>query len=175
MKKLVPILFYCLATIVAIILIAGYVKLSSTQGELADRIAEHQLSLMSDQKQYAKCYNSVNYGVATINDVSLSYLTFDSSEEHINKLHQIENDFKIKVQLECSSKISEYEEKHNAYVSSVNEYEASGWINFLIGGGVIETDVSELSPANVRMRAGNPLTTLIFTKEDVENYFAQNI
>lgn len=175
MHKVVPIVLSVLAFIILAGLVTGYISLSSQQGKLAQQVTKSQTVLLTTGDQYAKCYNSVNYGSSTVMDVSLTYLKYNSTDAEKEKLNQIESDFMAEVEDRCSTKISAYEDEYKQYETSVKEYEESGWINFLVGGSVVETPPEDLSPSRVRMNAGFPLTTLIFTKEEVNQYFAERV
>jgi hypothetical protein len=175
MNKVVSIIFSLIGVLILAGLVIGYVSLSSKQGKLAERVTKSQTTLIASEDEYAKCYNSVNYGSSTVMDVSLSYLKYDSTDAEKEKLNQIESDFMNEIEATCTKAVSDYEDEYRRYESSVVEYEKSGWINFLIGGGVVETSTGDLAPDRVRMNAGFPLTTLIFTKEDVQKFFDQRV
>ena len=175
MNKVVPIVLSSLAFLILVGLIIGYVILSSKQGKLAESVTKSQTLLLASGDQYAKCYNSVNYGSSMVMDVSLTYLKWNSSEAEKTRLDQIETDFMTEVEEKCNSKVSAYENEYKAYEAKVAEYEKSGWINFLVGGSVVGTNAEDLSPSRVRMNAGFPLSTLIFTKEEVNQYFAERV
>ncbi len=77
--------------LIAGVLIIGV--LSGVKGAPSMEVAnKHTLAMayMGENKEsYAKCYNSINYGSSTIGKVSLSYLTYNTTDATKAKLKSI--------------------------------------------------------------------------------------
>jgi hypothetical protein len=173
MKKIVTIIVTSLLFIGAAYI---YITLSTKQNDSNEQIAHLKSRLLISSKQYAKCYNSINYGSYMVGDVSLSHLRFDSTDAEKAHLKSIESDFINTVKKQCNNTVREYEQTYKDYFNKSSEAESLGWIAFLIGGTTVASEqVDELGPQLVRFNAGDPLTYFIFTKQDVEEFYRQKL
>ena len=177
MFKRIAIITSSILLVVAVVSIGfAYFSLSNKQGQINERAISLQNELLSSGDDYAKCYNSINRGSFTINDVSLSYLRYDSTDAEKDKLNSISSDFMDGIKKQCETKVSDYEDNYQKLSDTIKESNQTAWVSFLIGGNqVTDRDLSGLSPTYVRFNAGDPLTYMIFTKQDVEQYFSDRI
>lgn len=171
--------------ILGALLLIGIVSLFATtpppvKPETTDQYTTAQAYLAKNVENYARCYNSINYGSSMVSDIRFSYLRFNSSDQEKQRLTQIETTFNEKTKQHCNVVVSEYEKNFNEYTvagETITNSESS-WRSKLFGSTTLPStkyDPSAYEPSLVRIRAGNPLDTFIFTRADVEQYFESQL
>lgn len=163
-----------LGVIVVGALVVGYLFFGSTDPSLEKKHLLLGASLNANRDEYAKCYNSINYGSTTVGTVSISYLMNYS----VDRLHEIENAFMEQVNQKCEKPVADYEKEYKEFAELDEKLSTeSGWKSFVFGGGNSPRtfNPNDLEPSTVRMTSGNPLTNVIFTKEEVEKFFQEKL
>ena len=133
-----------------------------------------------NKDRYVTCYNSVNNGATVIGRVSMGYLAYETAgASFVDKLNATEEKFKTQVGTECKPSIDGYESNFKTYVTTSNEIaKAQQSVLDKMLGGKPEADPAELrefEPSMIRFHGGNPFENLIFTEEDVKQFFVAEL
>lgn len=136
--------------------------------------------MSKNKDRYVTCYNSVNNGATVIGRVSMSYLTYETAgTSFVDKLNATEDKFKSQVETECKPTIDGYESNFKTFTITSNEIaKAQQSVLDKLLGGKPEADPAELrefEPSVIRFHGGNPFTNLIFSEEDVKQFFVAEL
>lgn len=136
--------------------------------------------MSKNKERYVTCYNSVNNGATVIGRVSMSYLTYETAGTgFVDKLNAAEEKFKSQVETECRPSVDGYESKFKTYAATSNEIaKAQQSVLDKMLGSKPEADPVELrefEPSMIRFHGGNPFENLIFTEEDVKQFFVAEL
>lgn len=154
---------------------------NSEQAAKEQKLFLLEATMYKSTDKYAECYNSINYGTTMIGNVRLDIIgqNFGNDSITIERLDKIEESFMDGVKAECNATVADYENKYVEYKRLSDETsETANWLSFLVGGSQNQTignKLTEFEPSMVRVLSGNSLENFIFTKEDVEKYFREQL
>lgn len=166
-------------TLVGLVLVAGILaNISGTPDfEITSKNTLAKAYMDKNKDRYATCYNSVNNGATVIGRVSMSYLTYETAgTSFVDKLNATEEKFKSQVETECKPSIDGYEANFKTYTTTANEIAKTqqSVLDKMLGGKpeLDPAELREFEPSMIRFLGGNPFENLIFTEEDVKQFFA---
>lgn len=149
----------------------------------SDDMREYTLSkayLEKNTEQYARCYNSVNYGVSGLTDVEIALMG-----EHLNDprvtaetMKPVEASFMNGIKQKCDKAISDYESAYKK-VETVQEKSESlkiGWRTFVFGGSdqkIPANEISQYSPERARMTLA--FNDYVFTADEVKSFYKEQL
>jgi hypothetical protein len=144
---------------IAVLLVVGVIENehSKPAGDKVNRATLASAYLEKNKDNYAKCYNSINYGPSVVGDVGLGHYSYNSTDEEKAKIKAVENDYNQQIKSKCQKPVTDYESEYQAYKQNTNE------------------SIDTYQPSVVRVQAGNPLDNFIFTRADVEQYFNEKL
>ena len=167
--------------LIAGVLIIGV--LSGVKGtpsmEITNKNTLAKAYMEKNKESYAQCYNSINYGSSTIGKVSLSYLTYNTTDATKAKLKATEDSYAKKIKEQCQKQVTDYETSFKDYKSTSEEIAKSSQslLNKMMGGkpDVDASDLRQYDPPVVRLTSGFALTNTVFTEQDVTDYFKEQM
>ena len=136
--------------------------------------------LAKNAEQYARCYNSVNYGVSGLTDIEVALMG-----EHLNDprvtmetMKPVETSFMNSIKQKCDKPISDYESayKKAEAVQEKSESLKVGWRTFMFGGGnqsIPASEILQYSPASARMRVA--FNDYIFTADEAKAFYREQL
>jgi len=149
----------------------------------SDDLREYTLNkayLEKNTEQYARCYNSVNYGVSGLTDVEIALMG-----EHLNDprvtaetMKPVEVSFMNSIKQKCDKAIRDYEYAYKK-VESVQEKSESlkmGWRTFVFGGfdqKIPAGEISQYSPEHARMTLA--FNDYVFTADEVRSFYKEQL
>ena len=132
--------------------------------------------LEKNKDSYAKCANSIGGE----GDILIGRVAFNKLRSYsLDRLNSIEDSYKAQINEQCSKPVTDYEENYAALERTEKEIASSsqsllakfmGW-----QAEVNDSKLRAYQPNLVKFTAGNPLTNLVFTEADVEQYFTDNL
>lgn len=149
----------------------------------SDDMRDYTLSkayLAKNTEQYARCYNSVNYGISGLTDVELELMGeyFNDPRVSSETMKPVEQSFMNEIKQKCDKSISDYEsayEKADA-IQSKSESLNVGWRTFVLGGGnraIPSSDISQYSPSHARLETS--FNDYVFTDQEATEYFKKQL
>lgn len=136
--------------------------------------------LAKNTEQYARCYNSVNYGVSGLTDVEIALMG-----EHLNDprvtaetMKPVEASFMNGIKQKCNRAMSDYESAYKK-AESVQEKSESlkvGWRTLVFGGGsqsIPANEILQYSPASARMTVA--FNNYVFTAEEAKAFYKEQL
>lgn len=149
----------------------------------SDDMRDYTLSkayLAKNTEQYARCYNSINYGTSTLTDIELSLMSEHFNDPRVSSetMKPIQQSFMNEVKQKCDKSINDYEsayERANAIQSKSKSLKV-GWRTFVLGGGnlsIPSSEVSQYAPANARMVVA--FNGYIFTAEEAKEFYEEQL
>lgn len=149
----------------------------------SDDMSDYTLSkayLAKNTEQYARCYNSVNYGTSGLIDVELALTSeyFNDQRVSSESMEPVEENFMNTVKQKCDKPISDYESAYNKaqVIQEKSEKLSFGWRTFVFGGSsqsIPASEVLQYSPANVRMSLA--FNDYIFTEAEVKLFYKEQL
>jgi hypothetical protein len=172
-KRLLVIAGLAIVTLIGVGIVASIS--SPVDSELVSKNTLAKAYLDKNGEDYARCYNSINYGSTVINSVTLSYTNYDTPEAEMQKIKATEAGFAQKIKDQCQKNVDEYESNFKAYQTSTTELEKSSesLLSKMLGMNSRDnaSGASKYEPSLVRLKAGSPFTLLVFTEDDVATYY----
>lgn len=136
--------------------------------------------LAKNTEQYARCYNSVNYGISELTDVELALMSeyFNDPRVSSETMKPVEQSFVDGIKQKCDKSINDYESAYNKAeaVQQKSESLKVGWRTFVFGGGnqsIPASEISEYSPASARMKV--PFNDYMFTVDEVKKFYMEQL
>ena len=136
--------------------------------------------LAKNTEQYARCYNSVNYGVSGLTDIEIALMG-----EHLNDprvtaetMKPVETSFLNDIKQKCNKSISDYESayKKAEVVQAKSEGLKVGWRTFVFGGGnqsIPANEILQYSPASARMAVA--FNDYVFTANEAKAFYKEQL
>lgn len=136
--------------------------------------------LEKDAGHYARCYNSVNYGISGLTDIELALMSEHFNDPRVNSetMKPVEQRFINEIKQKCDKIIDDYESayKKAETIQSRSESLKLGWRTFVFGGGnqsIPSGEISQLAPANARMTVA--FNDYIFTAEEAKGFYEEQL
>ena len=149
----------------------------------SDDISDYTLSkayLAKNTEQYARCYNSVNYGTSGLIDVELALTSEYFNDQRVSSetMKPVEESFMNTVKQKCNKPIADYESAYNkAQVIQEKSGNLSvGWRTFIFGGSgqsIPASEVLQYSPARARMSVA--FNDYIFTEDEAKVFYKEQL
>ena len=175
MDRILSVTKYFVFAIIGIIILAAFVYTNNKVGALSENYADSRMYLTLNSDKYIRCYNTTNYGQSMLMDVTIDRLKFDTTDTVKEKMNQLEKDF-LAIQIKnCGNTVDKYEQEYKNFTTSIQEYDQLGLLKLFGSSSAPLEDDDSLNPARLRFSAGNPLTTLTYTREEAEKYFDDNL
>lgn len=165
--------------VVAVLILVGLNEAHGTPS--TDTANKHTLALAyldKNRDSYAKCARSVDYGDTVISDVVLENTHYGMTQAEQDHLHQLAADFKAQVKQQCDEPIADYRQNYTTYKQTEQQIakDTQSVFNKMLGDKpeVDEASLRQYNPDTLKLMGGDPLSDYVFTKADVEQYFAAN-
>lgn len=134
--------------------------------------------LDKNKDSYAKCARSVDYGDTVISDVVLENTHYGMTQTEQNHLQQLAADFKAQVKQQCDKPIADYKQNYATYKQTEQQIakDTQSVFSKILGNKpeVDEASLRQYDPDTLKLTNGDPLSDYVFTKADVEQYFAEH-
>ena len=149
----------------------------------SDDMRDYTLSkayLAKNTEQYARCYNSVNYGTSGLTDIELALTSeyFNDPRVSSETMKPVEQSFMNGIRQKCDKSINDYESAYKK-VEAVQQKSESlkvGWKTFVFGGGnqsIPSSEVSQYSPASARMTVA--FNDYVFTADEAKTFYREQL
>ena len=149
----------------------------------SDDIRDFTLSkayLAKNTEQYARCYNSVNYGTSVLTDIELALMSeyFNDPRVSSETMKPVEQSFMNGIKQKCDKSINDYESAYKK-VEAIQQKSESlkvGWRTFVFGGAnqsIPPSEISQYSPANARMTVA--FNDNIFTADEAKMFYKDQL
>lgn len=168
---------------ICVLVVAGLLFLFPGDAMSSDDVLHYTLGkayLEKNTKQYARCYNSVNYGTSGLTDVELALMSeyFNDPRVSSETMKPVEQSFMDGIKQKCDKSINDYESAYNKAeaVQQKSESLKVGWRTFVFGGGsqsIPSSEISQYSPASARMTVA--FNDYIFTEQEARDYFQSQL
>lgn len=162
-----------------VLVVIGLLFLFPVDAMSSDDMRDYTLSkayLAKNTEQYARCYNSVNYGTSGLMDIELALMSeyFNDPRVSSETMKPVEQSFMSGIKQKCDESINDYESayKKAEAVQHKSESLKVGWRTFVFGGGsqsIPSSEVSQYSPASARMTV--PFNDYIFTSDEAKTFY----
>ena len=136
--------------------------------------------LAKNTEQYARCYNSVNYGTSGLTDVELALMSEHFNDPRVSSvtMKPVEQSFMNEVKQKCDKSINDYESayKKAEAIQGKSESLKVGWRTFVFGGGnqsIPSSDISQYSPSSARLKVS--FNDYVFTEQEAAEYFRKQL
>jgi len=136
--------------------------------------------LMKNTEQYARCYNSVNYGASGLIDIELAFMSeyFNDPRVTSDAMKPVKGSFLKGIKQECDKSISDYESAYKTAeeIQTKSESLSVGWRTFVFGGSnqsIPASEVSQYSPARARMSLA--FNDYIFTDDEAKMFYKERL
>lgn len=136
--------------------------------------------LAKNTEQYARCYNSVNYGISGLTDIEITLMGEYLNDPRVTSetMKPVETSFLNGIKQKCNKSISDYESayKKAEAVQAKSKGLKIGWRTFVFGGGdqsIPANEILQYSPASARMRIA--FNDYIFTKDEVKAFYKEQL
>lgn len=149
----------------------------------SDDMQEYTLSkayLAKNTVQYARCYNSVNYGASGLGDVEISLMSeyFNDPRVSSERMKQVKQSFMNGIKQKCGKPINDYESayKKAETIQSKSENLKVGWRTFVFDGGnqlIPSSEIYQYVPANARMTIA--FNDYVFTFDEAKTYYVKQL
>lgn len=145
-----------------------------------DRTSEYfalRNDLQGKKSDYAKCYNSVNYGKTALDrefKYGMKYIQADESDDDLKLFNRTQEIFMDSINMKCNPVINRYENSYSLAEEIYSTEEARGiWEDYLfnIFPSPSLPNMQEYNPSVVRFQDGFALTNFVFTEEDVDKMY----
>jgi len=145
-------------------------------------VEDHTLAkayMDKNKEQYAKCYNSINYGKSSLFRTTTSYIHYGQTESEVERIKQVEQSFMDEVKQRCEKQVNDYEMNYDKYLKATEGIAKQNvsLLDKMMGNTKTDTssETREYQPSMVRLTEGNGLTNLVFTEDEVKNYYKQKL
>ena len=149
----------------------------------SDDMREYTLSkayLEKNAEQYARCYNSVNYGASGLTDIEIALMSeyFNDPRVSSETIKPVEQRFMNGIKQKCDKSINDYESAYKK-AETVQQKSGSlkvGWRTFVFGGGnqsIPSSEISQYSPASARMTVA--FNDYIFTADEAKAFYREQL
>jgi len=168
---------------ICVLIVAGLFFIFPGDVMSSDDMRDYTLSkayLSKNIEQYARCYNSVNYGTSGLIDIELALMSEHFNDPRVSSemMKPVEQSFMNEIKLKCDKPIDDYEsayEKADA-IQNKSEILSVGWRTFVFGGGnqsIPSGEISQYAPASVRMAVA--FNDYIFTADEVRVFYKERL
>lgn len=168
---------------ICVLVVAGLLFMFPGDTMSSDDMRDYTLSkayLSKNTEQYARCYNSVNYGTSGLIDIELALMSEHFNDPRVNseKMKPVEQSFMNEIKQKCDKSINDYESayKKAETIQSKSESLKFGWRTFVFGGGnqsIPFSEVSRYSPANARMAVA--FNDYVFTADEAKAFYKERL
>lgn len=149
----------------------------------SDDMREYTLSkayLEKNTKQYAQCYNSVNYGASGLTDIELALMSEYFNDPRVSPatMQPVQDSFMKGVGQKCNKSISDYESTYKK-AEMIQEKSVSlqvGWRTFVFGGSdqkIPAREILSYSPTNTRMILA--FNDYVFTVDEAKAFYKKQL
>ena len=150
-----------------------------SSGDMSD-YALSKAYLAKNTEQYARCYNSVNYGISGLTDIEITLMGEYLNDPRVTAetMKPVETSFMNGIKQKCDKAISDYESAYKK-VESIQEKSESlkiGWRTFVFGGSdqkIPAGEISQYSPARARMTLA--LNDYVFTADEAKLFYKEQL
>jgi len=166
-----------------ILVVIGLLLLFPGDAMSSDDMRDYTLSkayLAKNTEQYARCYNSVNYGASGLGDVEISLMGeyFNDPRVSSETMKSIQEDFLNVIKQKCNKTLSDYESayKKAEAIQKKSESLKVGWATFVFGGGsrsISATEILSYNPSNARMTV--EFNDYIFTADEAKSFYKEQL
>lgn len=149
----------------------------------SDDINDYTLNkayLAKNTEQYARCYNSVNYGTSGLTDIELALMSEHFNDPRVSSemMKPVEQSFMNEIKQKCDKPINDYESayKKAETIQIKSESLKVGWRTFVFGGGnqsIPSNEISQHSPANARTTV--PFNDYVFTADEAKTFYEEQL
>lgn len=149
----------------------------------SEDISDYTLSkayLAKNTEQYARCYNSINYGTSGLIDVEFALRSEYFNDLRVNSetMKPVRKSFLDGVNQKCNKPISEYESTYQKLeeIQKKSESLSAGWRTFVFGGGsqsIPANEILQYSPARARMTLA--FNDYIFTADEANLFYKEQL
>ena len=167
----------------SVLVVVGLLFIFPGDAMSSDDMRDYTLSkayLAKNTEQYARCYNSVNYGASGLTDIELALMSeyFNDSQVSSETMKPVEQSFMNGIKQKCDKSINDYESayKKAEAVQHKSESLKVGWRTFVFGGGsqsIPSSEVSQYSPASARMTVS--FNDYIFTSDEAKTFYKEQL
>ncbi|MCA9325172.1 hypothetical protein KDA23_03865 [Candidatus Saccharibacteria bacterium] len=165
--------------VVAILLLVGLNGAHGTPSSTT--VNKHTLAeayLQKKQDDYGKCARSVEYGDSVITDVVIDNTYYGITQAEVKHLDRLADNFKAQVKKQCEKPIAEYEQNYATYKQTEQQIakDTQSLFSKMLGNEPEVDDMAlrQYDPKTIKLTGGDPLSDFVFTKADVEQYFAEH-
>ena len=163
---------------ICVLAVAGLLFMFPGDAMSSNDMRDYTLSrayLAKNTEQYARCYNSVNYGVSGLTDVELALMGeyFNDPRVSSETMKPVEQSFMNEIKQKCDKTISDYESTYEKadVIQSKSENLKVGWRTFVLGDGnqaIPSSDISQYSPSHARLKSSfNDYVLLIKKRQNI--------
>lgn len=149
----------------------------------SDDMREYTLSkayLEKNTEQYARCYNSVNYGTSGLTDIELALMSeyFNDPRVSSDTMKPVEQSFMNRIKQKCDKSINDYESAYKK-AEAIQQKSGSlkvGWKTFVFGGGnpsIPSSEITQYSPASARMTVA--FNDYVFTADEAKTFYEEQL
>lgn len=166
-----------------ILVVAGFLFMFRGDTMSPDDMRSYTLSkayLEKNTEQYARCYNSINYGTSGLIDIELALMSeyFNDSRVNSEQMKPVAERFMNDIKRKCEKPINDYESAYNKVeaVQKKSESLAIGWRTFVFGGGqqfIPMSSVMPYSPPSARLTVS--FNDYVFTEQEAIDYFKKEL
>lgn len=168
---------------ICVIIVIGLLFLFPGEAMSSDDMRDYTLSkayLAKNTEQYARCYNSVNYGTSGLTDIELALMSrhFNDPRVSSESMNTVEQSFMNGIKQKCDKSMNNYESAYKK-VEAIQQKSESlkvGWRTFMFGGAnqsIQSSEVSRYSPASARMTVA--FNDYVFTSDEVETFYKEQL
>ena len=136
--------------------------------------------LAKNTEQYARCYNSVNYGTSGLIDVELALMAEHFNDQRVSSdtMKPIEQSFMNGVKQKCDKSINDYESAYKKIeaIQQKSESLKVGWRTFVFGGAnhsIPSSEIFRYSPASARMTVA--FNDYVFTADEAKSFYMEQL
>lgn len=168
---------------IGVLVVVGLLFMFPGDAMNSDDMQDYMLSktyLEKNTEQYARCYNSVNYGVSGLTDVEIALMGEYLNDPRVTAetMKPVEASFMKSVKQKCDKTISDYESayKKAETVQKKSESLKVGWTTFVFGGGsqsIPTGEISRYSPARARMTLA--FNDYVFTADEAKLFYKEQL
>lgn len=168
---------------ICVLVVAGLLFMFPGDTMSSDDMRDYTLSkayLAKNTEQYARCYNSVNYGTSGLIDIELALMGEHFNDPRVSSeiMKPVEQSFMNEIKQKCDKPINDYESAYKIAetIQSKSESRKVGWRTFIFGGAnqsIPSNGVSQYSPANTRMTV--VFNDYIFTADEAKVFYKEQL
>ncbi len=136
--------------------------------------------LAKNTEQYARCYNSVNYGASGLTDVEIGLMGEHLNDPRVTSetMKPVETSFLDGIKQKCDKPIGDYESAYRKVeaVQAKSEGLKIGWRTFVFGGGnqsIPANEILQYSPASARMTVA--FNNYVFTADEAKAFYKEQL